>query len=119
MATRCDDLRARAGAEVVPFPLYRRRRREARRRRVAARRRLVATTTVTVIVGAILLGGGTSVASRPGAPEAIVVQPGETVWGIAARFAPDDVDRRAYVDAVIHLNGLSGAIEPGQRINLP
>jgi hypothetical protein len=92
---------------------------DLRPRRAAARRRLAVTVTVAAVAGASLLGGGTSVASRAGAPDAIVARPGDTVWGIAVRYAPDDVDRRAYVDAVIDLNGLSGTPEAGQRIRLP
>jgi LysM domain len=70
-------------------------------------------------VVAILLGVGTTPASRPGAPRAVVVRAGDTLWEVAARWAPDGIDRRAYVDALIELNDLSGMPVAGQMILLP
>jgi LysM domain len=74
---------------------------------------------VLAVVTATLLAGGTAPASRPGAPRAVVVHSGDTLWGIAERYAPDGIDKRAYVDALADLNELSGVPRAGQRIVLP
>jgi hypothetical protein len=87
-----------------------------RRRRAALA--LVALATVIVT----LLGGGpdgSSVASAPGAPKAVVVQSGQTLWDIAEAHAPATVDPRAYVDAIIELNGLGSTLGAGVKIRLP
>ncbi|MDQ5815249.1 MAG: LysM peptidoglycan-binding domain-containing protein, partial [Actinomycetota bacterium] len=75
-----------------------------------------------VLVAALVLAtgpGGVAVASRPGAPARITVGQGETVWDLAERYAPDGIDRRAYVDAILELNGLDGMPLAGQRLKLP
>jgi hypothetical protein len=52
------------------------------------------------------------------APVAVhLVQPGETLWDIAAEVAPNR-DPRAVVDELVELNG-SASITPGQRLLLP
>ena len=83
------------------------------------RRRAGAVFVVLVVIGATLLAGGTAPASRPGAPRAVVMDAGGTLWGIAERYAPHGIDKRAYVDAVVELNALTGAPRAGQRIVLP
>ncbi len=60
--------------------------------------------------GELELAGGSSV----------VVQPGDTVWSIAAEVAGSGDDVRAVVDAIEHLNDLEGAtVVPGQVLELP
>jgi hypothetical protein len=136
MAARIEDLAgaprsARStGAAIYMFPTEQVRRRAAlqraaqrRRNRAMVRRRraalaLVALSTVVVT----LLGGGpdgSSVASVPGAPKAVVVQPGQTLWDIAEAHAPATVDPRAYVDSIIELNGLGSTLGAGVKIRLP
>lgn len=51
------------------------------------------------------------------APATVVVQPGDTLWTIAATVAPD-VDVRITVDRLVALNGGS-PIVVGQELNLP
>jgi LysM repeat protein len=52
----------------------------------------------------------------PSAPAVVEVQPGDTVWSIAQRVAPQ-ADTRAVVDAIVTRNGLvGGAVHPGQRL---
>jgi LysM repeat protein len=49
----------------------------------------------------------------------ITVGAGDTLWSIAAKYAPN-ADRRDTVDAIITLNNLQTAtLQPGQRIALP
>jgi Tfp pilus assembly protein FimV len=45
-----------------------------------------------------------------------VVQPGDTLWSIAARLAPDD-DPRAVVDALRAANG-GADLQVGDRLDL-
>ena len=47
----------------------------------------------------------------------IVVQPGETLWAIARRVAPD-ADPRVVVERLRELNGLQGSLQAGQRLVL-
>lgn len=56
-------------------------------------------------------------ASSDPTPAVVVVQPGDTLWSIAAEIAPDR-DPRATVDRLVALNG-SAAIQSGQRLVLP
>jgi hypothetical protein len=69
-------------------------------------------------VGSLLVGGRAP-AARGGGPRSVVMAPGQTVWELAERHAPDGADPRAYVDAVLEMNHLAGPPEPGQRIRLP
>jgi len=48
------------------------------------------------------------------------VERGDTLWGIAERFAPPNMDLREYVFRLRRLNGLehTAIITPGQRIKL-
>jgi LysM domain len=94
-------------------------RRVRRRKKAVLRRRVALALICIVIVVLTLLGGGTAPASRPGAPRAVVVQGGQTLWALSARYAPDGIDVRAYIDAVIALNDLSGPPVVGQRLRLP
>ncbi|HZA40357.1 MAG TPA: LysM peptidoglycan-binding domain-containing protein [Actinomycetota bacterium] len=107
------------GAEVYRFPVDRARKRARKAAMLARRRRAGASLVVIAVVVATLLAGGSAPASRPGAPRAVVVESGGTLWGIAQRYAPEGIDKRAYVDAVVELNDLSGPPRAGQRIVLP
>jgi Tfp pilus assembly protein FimV len=47
-----------------------------------------------------------------------VVQPGDTLWSVAAAVAPDGTDVRATVDELVGLNG-GPALAVGQHLVLP
>ena len=102
------------------------------RRRVVAFL-LMVTCVVAVAVGAQTAlrslvaspGGGASAA--PGVTQSIgdsqsvggyVVRPGDTLWSVAAVFAPEGSDVRATVDALVALNG-GPQVDVGQRLVLP
>ena len=56
-----------------------------------------------------------SSAAGVAAPPTVVVQPGDTLWSIAAAVAPD-VDVRITVDRLVALNGSSPIVgRPGAR----
>ena len=139
MAARIEDLlghdragrgTARSDAIVYKFPTEQVRRaaayeraRARRRHRAQIRRHRAGLALValgTVVVSIFATGpDGSAPASTPGAPRAVVVQPGQTLWGVAERYAPDGIDPRAYVDALSRLNELDGALMAGARIRLP
>lgn len=122
MAVRREDLEA-PGAIVYRFPTQRVRARVARQRRAAVARRRLAlgmTALLVVIVGLLATGPAeVAPASEPSAPPAVVVQPGDTLWQLAERYGPEDVDPRAYVAALADINDLHGALVAGTRIRLP
>ena len=123
MAVRSEELVYEAPAVVYRFPTERVRARAARLRRaeIRRRRRALLLVTVGVVIVTLLATGprGVAPASVPGAPRVVSVAPGDTLWDLATVYAPDGVDPRAYVDAVLELNGLNGMPEAGTTIELP
>ncbi len=84
---------------------------------------VVALFLVTLFAGGVLFGSTTTRATgEAGVPQDyqyLVVQPGQTLWGIAKEIAPRD-DPRATIEAIRRLNALPDTgIEAGQRIALP
>ena len=86
-------------------------------RRIRPIGRLVAVMFLVLCVSlwlAIVAHGGTSVQDAT-----VVVQPGDTLWSIAAQRYPSD-DVRARVDGIERANGLqSPVIEAGEILRLP
>ncbi|HXD82751.1 MAG TPA: LysM peptidoglycan-binding domain-containing protein [Candidatus Acidoferrum sp.] len=89
--------------------------RSARRMRPIGRLSAVMLLALSVSLGlAIVAHGGT--ASQDAT---VVVQPGDTLWSIAAQRYPSD-DVRARVDDIEQANGLhSPVIEAGELLKLP
>jgi Tfp pilus assembly protein FimV len=95
---------------------------------VYRRRRLAAgalAMTVLVLLGAVMSAGlasltsSSAVADAPPAPAVVhVVQPGETLWSIAAALTPPGADLRRVVDQLAQANGGS-AISAGDRLLVP
>jgi LysM domain len=119
MALRQEELYPDPSGVVLRFPTGAVRAR-VRRQHVLRRLGLIATGIVVVAVLVLATGpGGSAIASRRGTPGAVVVAPGQTLWELAERYAQPTVDRRAYVDAIIDLNGIEGAVQAGEHLRLP
>jgi hypothetical protein len=93
--------------------------------RLTRRGKLVAQ--LLLIVAALLTAVGIAAGTRAaadapppaGQPPSVVVEPGDTLWNIAERHAPD-VDRRAVIAEIRRLNHLDGSgVEVGQMLILP
>lgn len=119
MAVRSEDLTLGPPAVVYRFPAAARARRRRIRRQMMFRRRVTLATIALVVVATLAGGGVADTAPQAQGRRAVRVQPGDTLWGIAGRFAPPDSDVRAYVDALIELNGLEGGLQAGVRLRLP
>lgn len=79
----------------------------------------VVLTALAVCVLALLLLAGAATAGGPPRPHSVVVQPGDSLWTIAAAQYPED-DVRAQVDAIESANHLSSAqLSPGEELVLP
>ena len=121
VAIRHEQLEA-GSAAVYRFPMWRVRSAAARERMLARRRRsATAASILAVILAALFMGGWghSEPPSRPGAPGAVVLRPGQTLWEVAARYAPKGSDLRAYVYELERLNHLGGAPQAGARLVLP
>ena len=97
--------------------------------RLTRRGRLVVTATAVLIVGAIsmALAGvaqatGHSAATAAHAREGVtkvLVRPGQNLWSLAERYAPD-ADTRLVVQEIVQLNSMStDQVQPGQVLWVP
>lgn len=83
------------------------------------RRGLVLGAVLALVLALLLLGNGAQAELADPVEGHAVVQPGETLWDVAAMHAPDGVDPRAYLQAIGELNGLDGAVDPWTVVLLP
>jgi nucleoid-associated protein YgaU len=80
-------------------------------------RRLLAAVAAVLLIG-VGFALGARGSSQPG-HTTVVVQPGDTLWSIAAEHYPSD-DVRVRVEDIEQANGLHGpTIEVGQTLRLP
>jgi LysM repeat protein len=50
----------------------------------------------------------------------VTVQPGDTLWGLAAAHSGPSADLQEIVDRITDVNHLqSGALQPGERLRIP
>lgn len=88
-----------------------------RRYRIRPGRLLAVALAVAFFVATGLLAARAAPVGKPAA--VYVVQPGDTLWSIATRLAPDE-DPRAWIARALKVNRLaSPLIRPGQRLVLP
>ena len=75
------------------------------------RRRLDAVVILAVLAAVLTVGLGRTGAEAELADRVdghVVVEPGDTLWDVAASTAPDGVDTRRQLEAILALNGLDG-----------
>jgi LysM repeat protein len=82
---------------------------------------LSAGLAIGVLAGRAGAGSPSGGAAPAAASRTIhVVQPGETLWGMAQRLAGPEGDPRPVVDRLISLNHLQGGtLHPGDRLVIP
>lgn len=91
---------------------------QAWRRRVGLL--LVVVTMATLAVQALAQGPTAAPEVVPVSTATVVVQPGQTLWDVAAEHAPDDTSPAAYVHELAELNGITnGAVDAWQVLRLP
>ncbi|HVM52286.1 MAG TPA: LysM peptidoglycan-binding domain-containing protein [Acidimicrobiales bacterium] len=88
-----------------------------RRRRATVLLVAVALVLAALAVGTLALSRPATAGELPAGRPVHVVQPGESYWSIADRYA-DGGDLRLAVDALIDLNG-ARPLFPGDTIELP
>jgi hypothetical protein len=82
-------------------------------------RRLKLTIAATGMVVTALVMSRVAYGGGPTGMETVVVQPGQTLWSIAAARYPDD-DPRSRIDDIVRLNNLgSQPIHAGETISVP
>ncbi len=92
--------------------------------RTRVRRRRLVALCAAIGLAAVLSGPVANAVGVGGAPDGesprtYVVRSGDTLWSIAARFAPAS-DPRVVVDTIASANGVDpGALVPGQRLSIP
>ena len=93
---------------------------------VFVRRRLLVSLVLIAVIVALWVGAGSVLANRGGAPASTsavrpattyLVQSGDTMWSIAARFHGQS-SQVGYVDALVAVNG-GAALQIGQLMTLP
>lgn len=90
--------------------------------RLTRRGRLVLLALLLAVAAAVgvLVAASTGEAAGPAGPApTVVVQPGDTLWSIAARCAPGP-DPFGTIEQIRQLNGLNGyTVHPGEKLVLP
>ena len=69
-----------------------------------------------VAVAAVLLAGAGK--PREYTEEVITVQSGDTLWGIAGAYCPEDMDKREYIRAIEADNECTSAIKAGDVLTV-
>jgi hypothetical protein len=77
----------------------------------------VASAACAAVVGLGALAGSVE-PSVPSETTVVRVKPGENLWELAGRVAPGS-DASAVVERIRELNGVEGAVQPGQPLTVP
>jgi Tfp pilus assembly protein FimV len=87
-----------------------------RRRRLLAFGAALVLAALVIAAMSALQPAPSSFDPEPAATVTYVVEPGDTVWSIAAALAPD-ADPRPLVDEIVEANG-GASLDVGQRLEL-
>ena len=79
---------------------------------------LVAAVVVCAAVYGLGMLAGSVGPSVPEETTVVRVKPGESLWELAGRVAPAS-DASAVVERIRELNGVEGAVQPGQPLTVP
>lgn len=85
---------------------------------VAAPVLAVGTLAGAGVVGDALAGAVASSSAETAAFEHVTVMPGQSLWQIAQSIAPE-ADPRDVIAEIEMLNGIGGAIQPGEQLAIP
>jgi LysM domain len=91
------------------------------RLRLTRRGRVVLVVLIALLAAGLAAALSTAArAADPAGPPAVaVVQPGDTLWSVAARHRPS-ADPFSVIEEIRRLNGLDGyVVHPGQALALP
>ena len=88
--------------------------------RLTRRGRLaVFLTCLAAACAALVLVAGAAIGSGEAAPtRTVTVQPGDTLWGIAAQAAPGE-DPRQVIDRIRELNPVGASLQAGDKLEVP
>jgi predicted Zn-dependent protease len=79
----------------------------------------IALAALSLIVAIPMLSSTRLYAASPQRYATVTVQPGDTLWSIAARHSGDG-DVQEAIDGITSANHLSGAtLQPGQHLRIP
>ncbi len=49
----------------------------------------------------------------------VTVQPGDTLWSLAAAHTKNDADVQETIDRITEVNHLDGTLQPGEHLRIP
>ncbi len=86
--------------------------------------RSLVVLSLAIVLGSVVsakAGAGTDAApAAAGSFITVTVAPGETVWSLATRIAPERGDVRSLVSEIVSVNSLSSVdLTAGQKIRIP
>ncbi|HEV3092187.1 MAG TPA: LysM peptidoglycan-binding domain-containing protein [Candidatus Cybelea sp.] len=80
----------------------------------------IAVTALALMVALPMLSGVRLYAASAQRYASVTVQPGDTLWGIAAAHAGRNADVQELVDRISEVNRLqSGSLQPGEHLRIP
>lgn len=50
--------------------------------------------------------------------EKYIVREGDTLWALAGRYCPEDIDCREWIEAVVELNNVQDDLRAGEKITV-
>lgn len=80
----------------------------------------VILVALLVCIRLVMFNHGKAAESNPNQYITVTVYPGDTIWSLAAKNNPDNIDIRKLVYNIREENNLKSAnIYPGQQLNIP